>query len=232
MRLLPAPTPLQVREYRCASAPTRELMILLPGIGDVAEDYESHGFVDAVLRSEAPADLAAVDVHVGYYARRTVLERLRKDVIAPAREAGYEKIWLVGISLGGLGASLYAAEHAADLQGLVLLAPFLGDPRIVREIAGAGGLGAWQPDERTEGDYQRRLWQWAKRYSKGSEKLPALFLGYGEGDPFAPANRLLAQALPVECVLTVPGGHDWRTWHRLWRAFLGARNRTLAPRVR
>jgi pimeloyl-ACP methyl ester carboxylesterase len=207
-------------------------MILLPGIGDVAEDYESHGFVDAVLRSEAPADLAAVDVHVGYYARRTVLERLRKDVIAPAREAGYEKIWLVGISLGGLGASLYAAEHAADLQGLVLLAPFLGDPRIVREIAGAGGLGAWQPDERTEGDYQRRLWQWAKRYSKGSEKLPALFLGYGEGDPFAPANRLLAQALPVECVLTVPGGHDWRTWHRLWRAFLGARNRTLAPRVR
>ena len=134
--------PLQVCEYRCASAPTRELMILLPGIGDLAEDYESHGFVDAVRRSGAPADLVAVDVHVGYYARRTVLERLRKDVIAPAREAGYEKIWLGGISLGGLGASLYAAEYAADLQGLVLLAPFLGDPRIVREIAGAGGLGA------------------------------------------------------------------------------------------
>jgi pimeloyl-ACP methyl ester carboxylesterase len=225
MRLLPAPTPLQVCEYRCASAPTRELMILLPGIGDVAEDYESHGFVDAVLRSEAPADLIAVDVHVGYYARRTALERLRKDVIAPAREAGYEKIWLVGISLGGLGASLYAAEHGADVQGLVLLAPFLGGPRIVREIAGAGGLGAWKPDERTEDDYQRRLWQWAKRYSKESEKLPALFIGYGEGEPFAPANRLLAQALPVECVLTVPGGHDWRTWHQLWRAFLDVRNR-------
>jgi pimeloyl-ACP methyl ester carboxylesterase len=187
--------------------------------------------VDAVLRSEAPADLVAVDMHVGYYARRTVLERLRQDVIAPAREAGYEKIWLVGISLGGLGASLYAAEHAADLEGLVLLAPFLGDPRIVGEIADAGGLGAWQPGERTEDDYQRRLWQWAKRYSKGSEKLPALFLGYGEGDRFAPANRLLAQALPVECVLTVPGGHDWRTWQQLWHAFLGARNRTLAPRV-
>jgi pimeloyl-ACP methyl ester carboxylesterase len=205
-------------------------MILLPGIGDVAEDYESHGFVDAVLRTEAPADLVAVDMHVGYYARRTALERLRKDVITPAREAGYEKIWLVGISLGGLGASVYAAEHAADLEGLVLLAPFLGDRKIVREIAGAGGLGAWQPDERTEDDYQRRLWQWVKRYSKGSEKLPALFLGYGEGDPFAPASRLLAQVLPVERVLTVPGGHDWQTWQQLWHAFLGTRDRTPAAR--
>ena len=45
---------------------------------------------------------------------------------------------------------------------------------------------------------------------EGSEKRPALFLGYGEGDPFAPANRLLAQALPVECVLrSVPRRWPW-----------------------
>jgi pimeloyl-ACP methyl ester carboxylesterase len=223
--LLPAPTPLAVRQYRCASAPTRRLMSLLPGIADVVEDYESNGFIEAVMRTEAPADLIVVDAHFGYYLRRTVLERLRQDVVAPAHAAGYASVWLVGISLGGLGASLYASEHSRELDGMVLLAPFLGDRAIVREIEAAGGLRHWQPGESPEGDHQRQLWRWLKRYEAPTAELPRLFLGYGEHDGFAPACRLLAEILPATRVLTVPGGHDWRAWKRLWDAFLAADDR-------
>jgi pimeloyl-ACP methyl ester carboxylesterase len=221
--LLPAPTPLAIRQYRCASAPTRDLMILLPGIGDLMEDYEFSGFIEAVMRTGAPADLIVVDAHFGYYLRRTVLERLRQDVVAPARAAGYDRVWLVGISLGGLGAALYATEHAGDLEGLVLLAPFLGNQALLREIAEAGGLRHWQPGEEREDDYQRRLWRWLKRHATPGEKLPALVLGYGDRDQFAPAGRLLAEALPADRVFIVPGRHDWRTWKRLWDALLAAR---------
>jgi pimeloyl-ACP methyl ester carboxylesterase len=75
------------------------------------------------MRTDAPVDLIAVDAHAGYYLRQTVLERLREDVVAPARAAGYEKARLVGISLGGLGAALYATDHADHLAGLILLLP-------------------------------------------------------------------------------------------------------------
>ena len=44
--------------------------------------------------------------------------------------------------------------------------------------------------------------------------------GYGENDQFASANRLLAPVLPRERVFTTGGGHDWRTWRRLWEMFI------------
>src|SRR6266550_1965963 len=109
---LPAPAPLDVREYKSADQQTEELIIFLPGVGDVLEDYETNGFIEAVLKSGAPADMIVVDAHFGYYLRRIVIERLRTDVIGPARATGgYKKIWLAGISLGGFGALLYASEH-------------------------------------------------------------------------------------------------------------------------
>src|SRR5438105_2460310 len=219
---LPARTPLDVREYKSADKPSEELLIFLPGIGDVLEDYETNGFIEAVLQSRAPADMIVVDAHFGYYLRRAVIERLHEDVIKPAWAAGgYKKISIVGISLGGFGALLYASEYPGDLDALILLAPFLGHPPTIAKIGAAGDLRQWQPaNAPAETAYEQKLWLWLRCYADSPQEFPAIYLGYGESDQFASANRLLAGVLPRERVFTSPGGHDWRTWRRLWQMFI------------
>ena len=194
-------------------------MIFLPGLGDILEDYEFYGFIEAVRQSGLSADMLVADLHFGYYLRRTVIERLRNDILLPARRNGYEEIDLVGISLGGLGSLHYAIEHPAEIRRLFLLAPYVGDQRIVREIVAAGGVRRWHAGEVTELDYQRKLWRWLKSYGSKST-LPELYLGYGEQDKFAPGNRLLGEVLAEGHVCTVRGRHNWLTWSRLWKILL------------
>jgi hypothetical protein len=52
-----------------------------------------------------------------------------------------------------------------------------------------------------------------------------MYLGYGQEDRFSAAHRLLARELPAEAVDVIGGGHDWRTWTRLWENFLDSRFR-------
>ena len=52
---------------------------------------------------------------------------------------------------------------------------------------------------------------------------PPLHLGLGREDRFAERHRVLAAALEPGEVDTVPGGHDWPTWRRLWDNFLDVR---------
>jgi enterochelin esterase-like enzyme len=47
-----------------------------------------------------------------------------------------------------------------------------------------------------------------------------LYLGYGRDDRFSPAHSLLARALPADAIDVIDGGHDWRTWSKLWENFL------------
>src|SRR5690242_12232968 len=72
--LLKTNTPLVRMEYRGA-AQTRSLVIFLPGIGDVAEDFERRGFIDDMRRHGIMADAVAVDAHYGYYASREIHAR-------------------------------------------------------------------------------------------------------------------------------------------------------------
>jgi pimeloyl-ACP methyl ester carboxylesterase len=206
--------------YGCSgSGAGRELFVLLPGITDIMQDYEAHGFVETAQESHPTIDLVLVDAHYGYYADCSILERLRQDIIAPARACGYEQIWIGGISMGGIGALLYAREFPADVSGVLALAPFLGEPKLVAEITAAGGLRSWRSDSGTS-DYPRQLWQWLKLYERPTATLPALYLGYGDLDKFAPAHQLLAEILPTERVLVIEGRHDWKTWRKLWALFL------------
>ena len=225
-RIFPAITPLAVQHFDCGEEPASELMIFLPGVGDVLEDFERNRFMAAVCASKRPADMVVVDVHAGYYLHANVLERLHEDVIAPARASGHRSIWLVGISLGGFGALLYAMENTKDVQGLMLLAPYLGERALIAEIAAAGALRSWQPDEVATGDHTRRLWSWIKRVYATSHDGPAprVYLGYGNRDSFARGNALLAEHLPADRVFVIPGGHDWKTWRELWRAMLARRD--------
>lgn len=196
------------------------LIVFLPGRRDSAAQYERAQFIDAVRQSGVAMDMVAVEAHYGYYASRTVVARLRADVIAPAIAQGYEQIWLVGVSMGGLGALFYIREYPQDITGVVALAPFLGDANMVQEITDAGGLWQWHIPPVPPGDFPRELWQWLKVYLQRHDKEPPLYLGYGQQDRFAPANDLLATYLPKTDVLTIPGGHEWSTWKSLWQTLL------------
>lgn len=116
-------------EYSGVRAQER-LIVFLPGIGDLAADFAARGFIGPIAQSGLAADAVAVDAHYGYYARRSVIDRLAHDVVLPARKRGYWEIWLVGISMGGLGALSYATQHPEHLDRVVLLAPDLGAPAI------------------------------------------------------------------------------------------------------
>ena len=198
----------------------RILLIMLPGARDTPEDLASHGFIRAIRERSLAVDVVAVDAHLGYYLERTVAERLEQDIIASARARGYKRIWFMGISLGGLGSLIYARAHPGEVEGEVLLAPFLSNRGLIDDVIRAGGLDRWQPGEIAADDEERQLLAWLKAYRTDEPRLPKIYLGYGTGDRFAPASALLATRLPVGQVATIEGGHDWPTWFNLWNQLL------------
>jgi len=194
-------------------------MLWLPGAYNTPEDFVQAGFGTAVARRGLPLDLEFVDLELRYLGDDEPLLELRDKVVAPLHEAGIA-VWLCGISLGGLLALHFAASYSVRLAGLCLLAPYLGNRMLIAEIARARGLDQWQPGALAEGDAERRTWRYIHQRGKDA---PPLYLGFGREDRFAPALQLLAGHLPPESVDVVEGGHDWRTWTRLWGNFLDSR---------
>lgn len=206
------------------------LLVLVPGFLDDADTFERQGMI-AELHGVAPTcDLVAASIHLYDYADESVVDRIHQDVVVEARDRGYERVWLVGVSMGALAAVLTARAHPGEIDGLVLISPYLGTPsfvaRLEREIAGHGGLAEWAratPDgalqvARVLHD-PRPAWRWLARYGARDEEsadvLPPLWLGWGQEDRLAPAHRLLAREVALERTLVVDGGHDWRTWRRI-----------------
>jgi pimeloyl-ACP methyl ester carboxylesterase len=196
-------------------------MVWLPGAYHAAQDFLAAGFAEAVRTRRLDLDLTFVDLELEHVADRSALRRLRSDIILPARAAGVS-IWLGGISLGGLFALDYAASYPNELDGLCLLAPYLGNRILTAEIIRAPGLGAWQPGELAETDEERRIWRYIK--TRHADSRP-LYLGFGQGDRFSAAHELLAATLPAHSVDVIAGGHEWSTWSRLWENFLDSRFR-------
>ena len=198
------------------------LLVMLPGADMSAEDFRTHGFFDAVRAAGLPLGMIAVETGMECYLDGTSVPLLHDQVIAPARARGVPRIWLVGISLGGLGALLYARAHPDQVAGLILLAPFIGSRGLIAEVERAGGLKRWHlagkaaPGGLETGERQLLAWLGA------GAGLPDMRLGYGTEDRFAAAHGLLAALLPPDRVLTTPGGHDWPTWQGLWREMLRA----------
>jgi len=210
--------PLASEAHPAAQARTRALFVLLPGLGDHPAAFVENDFIAALRESRRDIDVIAVDAHMGYYAGRTVIDRLLEDIILPAKTAGYEQIWLVGISMGGLGALLFAEQHAETIDGIILLAPYLGRRRLVRKIA-AEGVRDWEPDPQ-KGGYDHEIWRWLKGYQDAREPRPQLYLGYGLQDRSAHNHSLLGELLPPERVYTAQGDHEWTVWTPLWRRIL------------
>jgi len=191
----------------------KTLVIMLPGRGDRATTFTDNGFQHAGERYGF--DTLAADAHFGYYRKRNLVERLHKDIVLPAREAGYQKIWLLGISAGGFGSILYASQHPDQIDGVILLAPFLGEREALDELSGSGGLTSWSADESKLKDYEIGVWSWLKKVTSEPNNKP-LILGYGKADSMAGAYGVLTDVLNPANVYTREGGHKWTTWKPLW----------------
>ena len=221
------PSSLTLSASQKASSPCA--VVLLPGSFDHPRDFARHGFADTLKQRHPDLHIVSVDAHMGYYRNRSVVQRLQEDVVGPLKEEGY-RVWMAGISLGGLGSLLYAQQSSEQpqlaLEGLVALAPFLGHDGLIRDLQDAGGALEWQPPDPLPEPKGRAtvgysLWPWLvdwheQRQQSGSE-MPNIVLAYGLEDSFAPAGEQLAALLPDEHVFIHSGGHDWDAWRPLWK---------------
>jgi pimeloyl-ACP methyl ester carboxylesterase len=219
---LPAPTPMHsVFDRAYPDKQARCLLVLLPGLGDNDHDFADHGFIAAVRQRKLSVDTISANATLGYYAKRTLLTRLDTDVLPAARTAGYQEIWIAGVSMGGMGSLLVAQRHASELAGVMLMAPYLGEDDVLDEIAAAGGLARWQPPATiASDDYQRETWRWLKGATERPDSAPKIYLAAGDRDKLRKGHGLLAPALPPERVFRIAGKHDWKWWSVLWADFL------------
>jgi len=195
-------------------------VLLLPAAYTTPDDFLREGFVKAARDRALPVDLVFVELKVQHLTDRTILRRLRHEVVLPARALGCRSIWLGGISIGGFVALAYAERYPEEIDGLCLLAPYLGNHIVTGEIERANGVHEWAPGELAADDDERRIWRFIKEHRA---RPSPLHLGFGRDDRFADSHRMMASALAPECVDVVPGGHEWPVWRQLWENFLDAR---------
>lgn len=209
----------------------RNLLVLLRGFGEDNAIFAEEGIIEEIRARKLPFDIIVPDAHFGYYQAQTVEDRLKEDIIDPARRQGYERIWLAGFSLGGLGCLFYQRRHPGDIDGILLTSPFLGWQSIHREIRRAGGVDAWTGTRDDNGDWERALWTWIKTHDTST--TPPIWLGYGESDMLtADGPPLYATVLPAERVFTVPGNHTVATFKAIFLRHLDTLARESATLAR
>ncbi len=203
------------------------LLVLLPGVYMSPDELQREGFVDALRQRKLAVDTVIVGTQLDHAQDGSAIRRLHDEVMAPARAQGYRQIWLAGISLGAYLALHYERIYPGELQGLLLIAPYLGRRTLTQQIEAAGGPAAWRRvtpaplavagARETADEVDHALWAWLSELPLGT---PPIWLAYGSDDRFAAAHRTLAAVLPAERVSTLPGGHDWAPWRQLWAQWL------------
>lgn len=192
----------------------RVLVIVLPGRGDDLDGLRRSGIAESIQAAWPQADVLLAAVTMPYYYGGRMPQQLHEQVVLPARTRGYDGIWLAGASMGGMGALLYERAYPEGMDGLVLLAPFLGDGDLLAEIRDAG-LAGWSPgpaaDVLDAGNYQREVWRHVRTWLE-SGRGDDVWLAYGTGDRLAEAMPILAPAVRGANTLPRPGGHAWTVW--------------------
>lgn len=209
----------------------RILLLMLPGAKNSPQQLVENGFIRALRERDLPVDVLALDAHVDLYLDRAEIERLLHHVLDEARSQGYRRIWLLGISLGGSGSMICATQRTAEIEGMFLLAPFLGTRGIVAEVEAAGGLRHWHAGEIGSRDHERTLLDQIQRNLLGTDKFPAIYLGFGSEDRYRGASMVLSEHLPAHRVIVKSGGHDWETWKVLWNLLLDKQPFTLRSKT-
>lgn len=219
-----------------AAQPATRLVVVLPGRGDDIAGLQRAGIANAIQSAWPDADVVLTGLSLAYYLEGRAAPRLREEIVLPARARGYREVWLLGASMGGMGAIMYDRHHPGEVDGLVLLAPYLGDDAVQRAIAQAGGLANWNPGPRPaaidRGNFSRELWRRVQEWSRTPAQSHRVWLAYGEDDYLRPAIELLVPALPDAQVLRRPGGHTWRVWTPAAETLLKAIDAERAQRTR
>lgn len=197
----------------------RGLIVFLHGLGDNAASFERWGLVERA--KQHGWDSIAVGSHFGFYRGFTLVDALEADVFSRAQAMGYRQVWIVGVSMGGFGALSYAQAHPEDIDGVMLFAPYLGEPEVLAEIREAENLGEWESgDLATMEDSRprqtRKVWVWIREQLQARNRSGTpIFLTYGTEDPGASDHALLGGFLPSDRVVARPGNHKWTTWSPL-----------------
>lgn len=199
-----------------ALATIKPLVVVLPGRRDNVEVMARYGIAEAIQRSWPDADVMLTSATMDYYLEGNLAQRLHAQIVLPARARGVREIWLVGASLGGMGALLYERQYPGEVQGLVLLAPYLGESGLLREITQAGGIGAWQPDTPPQpmspGTHQIELWRFLQTWKDDLHRGERVWIAYGDQDRLRDAIPVIAPLVPCTQILKRPGGHKWSVW--------------------
>lgn len=191
------------------------LMVMLPGAAMRPEEIFEAGCADAIARRGLPMDLLSVAIDDLGLDDLGTWDALQGGVLTPARERG-ARVWLGGISLGGMVAMAHVAARAGAVDGLCLLAPYAGSRPSLNVIERAGGIDRWQPTAQDLQDPELRVWQWLQR---PPANMP-VFVGHGTEDRFAARIQQVASRFPAASRHTVAGAHDWSAWLPLWERFL------------
>lgn len=222
-------------ELHHANQRSDTLLVLLPPALSSIDDFHEQGFVAAVRQRQLPADILLADANAQHVIDHSVVSELQAHVIQPARAQGYLSIWLAGISMGAFSALSYAAQHAEQIAGLYLIAPYPGTADVLTEIRAAGGATTWCQNPPNTQD-ERTWWQWLGRESLKGEWRTPVYVGTGSADRFLSGQRLLCDVLPENRVRVLPGRHQWPTWKALWDDWLDhgplAGNATALTRLR
>jgi hypothetical protein len=194
----------------------RRLVVVLPGRGDGLAGLERTGIAQAIQSQWPDADVTLSGLAIGYYLQGGAIRRLHDEIIAPARTRGYREIWLLGASLGGLGALMYDGQYPDTVDGLVLMAPYLGEKPLLDEIAAAGGIAKWNPGplpDVVDGDnFQHELWRHLHNWSRDPSRARNVWLAYGDQDYLRDTMPSLIPLLPPSHVLLRQGRHAWSVW--------------------
>ena len=197
----------------------RLLLVMLPGVGIEAEEFATQGLVAGAQAGEQAVDVIAAKPDQTLYLDGAVASVLEQSILAPARATGYRRLWLLGISLGGMGALACTAARFGQIDGLILLAPFIGTHGTVAELSNAGGFEGWRPETSAATPPELQILSWLQTRLHGAPG-PKIWLGHATQDRFGTGHRLLAAALPETQTVLVEGGHDWAAWRAAFQALM------------
>ena len=205
--LRPAGVPIG-SEYFHYEPSNSTLVVLLHGRGGKATTFVKYGAVDQIRACHPGTNILGVDSHFGYYRERIIEQRLRQDIIGPALKNGIDRVWILGISVGGLGGLVYRQNYPDDIEAVVMMAPYLGD----WDELSAYLTTPPSAHDRLDPEFVD-IWN---RLSSTVNEPPWLTLAFADDDGFSHQHRWLAGLLGSERVASGPGGHNWNAWRKLW----------------
>ena len=220
--------------FIAAPLPANRLVVILPGRGDSLQGLTDTGIAGVIQQSWPEADVLLTGLTMPFYRQGRAVQRLHDEVIEPARRKGYQQVWLAGISLGGMGTLLYDSEYPDQIDGLLLLSPYLGEDAVLQQIRQAGGIAAWQagpPQAIGPDTFQHELWRSLQAWSQRPQRTGSSWIAYGADEPFRQPIELMTPLLPADHVIMLPGKHDWKLWKPAMRALL-ERTESKGPMVR